>query len=175
MSKAGRIRNNGIRHEGVRLQRGITGQVDAFSGLEAGPPTPADHCADLLPPAADCAVQQRVHLGDQLRVLHHKRHELGGIAADVEELQAMLPHKVAEHQMGRESHAMAVSLQRLADCNERLNVASGSDDVNHYVHAKGEVDRGFLVGRRAHFLGWLVFQRLNELRRPGDILADVDV
>lgn len=69
----------------------------------------------------------------QAWVPHHKRHQLGRITADIEELETRMLNRFAKGEMCGETNAMTVGFEDFAQRKEGLNVAAGADDLDDDV------------------------------------------
>lgn len=95
-----------------------------------------DH--DLL--LLDLPVAERFHLGDQTGVLDHVCHQFCGVSPDGEELQEGVSYEVCEDIVGCDADAVAVALQRVSECDERLYIPATAHDLDDDVEL--DVARG---------------------------------
>jgi len=114
------------------------GDAHAVAGLDAGAPATHEDLLDFLAAALDVAALEGVQAGHEARVLDHEGHQLGGIAADVEELEPVLLDEGLEVGVGGNTHAVSVGVaEDLAQGNEGLNIASGPNDLDDHIQAWG--------------------------------------
>jgi hypothetical protein len=136
MREAGRIGNDSIRNERSPSWT-MTIAVSIFSDfVRVGARSPAalkNLCHALLPPP-HVACSQGFYPRNQAWVLDHKGHQFGRIAANVEKFQTVLLDELLECAVSGEADAMAIlSPEDLAQRNERLNIASGPNDLDDDV------------------------------------------
>lgn len=129
MGEARWVRNDGIRDKGLAAE-GV--------GVDARPPAPIEHLGDHLPLALDVAAPETLQARDQARVADHVGHQLGGVAADGEELEAGVADKLVKDIVRCEAHSVAVFLEFVAERDKGLDVASTADDLDDDVEFYGE-------------------------------------
>lgn len=153
MCKAGRVRNDGIGDKGpfCRVARHVLRRTTqrriprvrlrwrpcSISRLDARPPAAHENLFDTPSSLAHLAALERVKARHEPRVLDHEGHELGGIAANVEELEPVLLDKRLKRGVGGDADAVAVGVaQRLAECDKGLDVAAGADNLDDNVEGR---------------------------------------
>jgi len=121
--KAGRVGDDSVGHKGSVPR--ISGKhkplvqwlvplvlrgrnAHAVAGLDTGPPAPKEYLLDLLTALLDITVLEGIQPWHKPRILDHERHQLGGISADVKELEPIFFNKGAEGGMSRQTDAVSV-------------------------------------------------------------------
>lgn len=145
-------------------QRGITQETKALACLNARSPASSNDLTDFLATTAYRPVEQRVHLRDQLRVVHHEGHQLGRVSPNIEELQTMLLDEIPEDQVRRQTDTMTMLLQSLSKDNKRLNIPTGSNNLDDDVELNGELEILWNRKRATRYIGLLARQTLQESR-----------
>jgi len=98
--------------------------------------SPATHydLFDALSPFCYLSTLQCIYTGHEARVFDHESHKFRRITSDSEELQVIFFNESLERGMRSNSNTMTVSiLQYLSECNKRLDIASGADDLYNNV------------------------------------------
>lgn len=161
MRKTRRVRDNSIGNKRRlgRITRHIKGRVNwcilrmrsrsrtqPIPRLYAGSPAAHQDFLDALASLADLSALDGVEPRHEAWVLDHKGHELGRVAADAEELQAILLHKGLKRSMRGYANAVAVRLlEGLAEGHKRLDVAPRADNLDDDIQTR----RGCLTGEAA--------------------------
>lgn len=141
---------------------------------------------DASSPLAHLAALEGVKARHEPRILDHEGHELGGVAANVEELEAILLDKRLKRGVGGDADAVAVGVaQRLAEGDKGLDVAAGADNLDDNVECRrrrlsgltAEAGRDVSWGKRLLGLGdgdLSVDDGGEKLREPATLGADVN-
>lgn len=149
VSEAGRVRNDGIGHKGqvgiiswqilgrvegiafgVRLWRG----TETISSFNTRPPAAKEHSRNPFTAFANFTALDSIESRHEARMLDHEGHQLGWVSSNTEKLEPILLDKTLEGRVGCDAHAMTVRvLQDLAKGDEGLDVATGTDNLNHDV------------------------------------------
>jgi hypothetical protein len=117
------------RNEGPRFFLTTFVLLDLIN-ISTGFPAALQNLCNPLAPLSNVACFQRVHSWYQTRILDHERHQFSGIATNFEELKAIFLDELLERPMCRKADAVAIFvLQHTPQCNERLNVASRSNNM----------------------------------------------
>lgn len=108
--------------------------AEAIASLDTRAPAADKHGGYAFASLADLATLDGIESRHQTWVLHHERHEFGGVTSNTEELQPILLDKVLESRVSSDANPMAVCvLQDLAQSNERLDIAAGADNLNDNI------------------------------------------
>ena len=150
MGKAGWVCNYGVGDERFLQRVMVVANIDpgrvliqlgkawcrtqSFTCLYARPPAAEDDLLDSFSPLGDLAALQSIEARHETGVFDHERHELGGVSADAEEFETVLLDKLLEDGVGSDTDSVPISvLQNLAECHERLHVATRSYDLDDDV------------------------------------------
>lgn len=110
MRKAGRICDDRIAYErtqsiidtiAVRIINNMMIQARAVPGLNARPPTSANHSGYAASMAAYSTASDGAHVRQEPRVVHHECHHLAWISTDAEKLQPIVHDNILEDQVCR--------------------------------------------------------------------------
>lgn len=129
MRKTGRVGDDRIRNE-----RLIADRIRVNARL----PAPIKHFGNHLSLPLNVAAPETLQAGDQSRIADHVRHQLRGIAANREELQACIADEAIEDVVRSEAHSVTVSLKFIAQSYKRLDITPTADYLDDDVQLHGE-------------------------------------
>lgn len=103
---------------------------------------------------------QRAVAWQQAGVSNHERHQLLWVAANIEELKAMLLDKLLENAMGRYANSVTViAVQNEAESDEWLHVSSGPNNLNGDMEPCRNGCLKQILGVGFALIGWHPFLR----------------
>lgn len=144
VGRVSRQRRVKVRRRMARMR--LWRRAESIARLDTRSPAPHENLFDTPPALAYFATLQRIKTRHQTRVLDHERHELGGVATNVEELEAIVLDKLLKGSVGGDADAVAVGIaEGLAEGDKGLDVAAGADDLDDNV----ELRRRRLAGEAA--------------------------
>lgn len=143
-------------------------RAQTIARLDAGSPAPDQHVRDALATPRHLAALDGIEAGGEARMLDHEGHELGRVAADAEELEAILLHEGLKGGMCCYTDPMAVGIsQHLAQGHKGLDISPRAHDLNHDIQA----GRG-LLARLTTKTGRDIRWGERSLRRGRDLAVD---
>lgn len=127
-----------VGYDNVGDERGFRDRICLYAGSPESLEQLLDHGALLL----YVLVHHALEAWEETRVLHHKLHQTGRIAADRKELEPSLDDKLGKDVVRCQTYPVATALQLLPYGDKRLHIAAATNNLNNNIELQIRVRDG---------------------------------